>query len=105
MTLLFSKFRVLISFHWSLPLGPLASPSPIPSTASTAFFASTIQFGTASLQSVAALRASLSGISNFSPFSMMQGGTASVHFFKQTFAGAPLSQDCLRTLAAQQAFA
>jgi len=35
---------------------------------------------------------------------MMQGGTASLHFFKQTFAGAPLSQDIANTLLAQQAF-
>jgi hypothetical protein len=35
---------------------------------------------------------------------MMQGGSASEHFFKQIFAGAPFPHSNFKTLDAQQAF-
>merc|ERR1719362_448219 len=60
------------------------------------------QSSTALLQSVPAVRIFGSGATNFLPFSMMQGGTVSVHFFRQTLAGA-LPQRRLRTSVLQQA--
>jgi hypothetical protein len=35
---------------------------------------------------------------------MMHGGSASEHFFKQTFAGAPFPHSIFKTFDAQQAF-
>merc|ERR1719265_1153193 len=56
------------------------------SPAATAFLACVRHFGTASVQLLAALR--LGDTILISSLSMMHGGTASEHFFKQTFAGA-----------------
>merc|ERR1712129_198479 len=72
---------------------------PAPSWWLAHFF---LGFSAALLQSVPAVRVFGLGALNASPSSMMQGGTASVHFFKQTFAGA-LPQRLSKTWVLQQA--
>merc|ERR1719401_144279 len=73
---------------------------PWGSVAAAAFFRQSL---TASLQSLPAVRVAGSGALNTSPVSMMHGGTASLHFFRHTLAGAPLPHSMLRTLDLQHA--
>merc|ERR1719487_912240 len=70
---------------------------------SMACFARVRQSSTALSQSEFAVRVSGSGGAYTVSSSMMQGGTASVHFFKQMFAAAPVPQASSRTLVLQQA--
>merc|ERR1740117_2375042 len=67
----------------------------------TAFSARLRQSVTASLQSVCAWR--FAGTNGGNSPSMMQGGTASEHFFKQMFAAAPLPHSSSSTLLMQHA--
>merc|ERR1740121_2112363 len=61
------------------------------------------QSSTALLQSLPAVRVAGSGVVKTSPSSMMQGGTASLHFFRHTFAGAPPPHSMLKTWDLQHA--
>merc|ERR1740117_989247 len=79
-----------------------SSPCFLP--ASFACEALSRQSSTALLQSSPAVLADGSGVVNFSPTSMMHGGTASVQAFKHTFAAAPSPHAISKTLDAQQAF-
>merc|ERR1719271_2357932 len=70
---------------------------------STACAARVRQSSTALSQSEPAVRVSGSGAVYTISASMMQGGTVSVHFFRQMFAAAPPPQASSRTLVLQQA--
>merc|ERR1719440_362201 len=74
-----------------------AGPSAVPASAAT------YHFSTASLQSSPATRL-VSGKTNFSASSMMQGGTDSEHFLRHTLAGALPPHRMSKTLLWQQAF-
>merc|ERR1719188_603738 len=85
------------------PLGSCTNVGTLGIGASNAVSADLRQAATASLQSVPAWRIFGSGATHL-PSGMMQGGTASVQDFKQTFAGAPLPHSYSNTLLLQQAY-